>query len=257
MRRGFLPVLVALLADSACAITWNPTMTDPAPNTNRNASTVSRNLASEPRFNGTGIVQTAGGRHGTGCLIGDRWVLTARHFVEGETEGAFVLEGASTPIVRFHSREDTDIAVAELGEPVENYPVVELYDASEEVGKVVYLVGYGLRGEFTGDPAELAKSGRHAVMNTIDEVRDFGGRIGETLVIRYSNANEGALPLEGAVAPGDSGAPVFLEEKGELRLVGQTYGVIPGENGFFFGRVSRYLDWIRSVIAEPAGIQKS
>jgi hypothetical protein len=214
-------------------------------------------LARDPRFSGTGIVKTAKGRHGTGCLIGDRWVLTARHFVEGKVDGTFVLEGATVPIVRFHTREDTDIAVAELGEPVENYPVVELHDAADEVGQAVYLVGYGLRGEFTGDPTELAKGGRHAAMNTIDEVRDCGGRIGETLVIRYKGAGEGALPLEGAVAPGDSGSPVFLEEKGELRLVGQTYGVIPGENGFFFGRVSRYLDWIKSVIAGPARSQKS
>ena len=257
MRPGILLALAAFLADSACAITWNPTMTDPLPNTNRNVSTVSSNLARDPRFNGTGIVRTAKGRHGTGCLIGNRWVLTARHFVEGQADGTFVLEGASVPIVRFHTREDTDIAVAELGEPVDKYPVVELYDGADEIGKAVYLVGYGLRGEFTGDPSELAGGGRHAAMNIIDEVRDCGGRIGETLVICYDGAGEGALPLEGAVAPGDSGSPIFLEEKGELRLVGQTYGVIPGENGFFFGRVSRYLDWIKSVIAGPARSQKS
>ena len=257
MRSLILIALVVLLADAASAITWNPSMTDPLPNTNRNVSTVSSDLARNPHFNGTGIVQTTEGCYGTGCLIGGRWVLTARHFVEGQTNGTFVLEGASVPIVRFHTREDTDIAVAELGEPADKYPVIELYDGEDETGKVVYLVGYGLRGEFTGDPAELAKGGRHAAMNMIDEVRDCGGQIGETLVIRYNGAGERALPLEGAVAPGDSGAPVFVEEKGEFRLVGQTYGVIPGERGFFFGRVGRYLDWIKSVIAGTAPIRKS
>lgn len=232
-------------------------MTDPLPNTDRNISTVSRQLALEDRFNGTGIVETTTGRRGTGCLIGDRWVLTARHFVEGAAGGTFILEGESVPVVHFHTRKDTDIAVAELAQAVSGHPVTELYNGAGEVGRQVYLVGYGLRGEFTGDPAELAQGGRHAAMNTIDEVRDCGGEIGETLVIRYRKASEGALPLEGAVAPGDSGAPVFLEEKGELRLVGQTYGVIPGQNGFFFGRVSRYLDWIKSLMAGPAGNQKS
>ena len=257
MRPWLFLALVAPLADFACAITWNPSMTDPLPNTDRNVSTVSSNLARDPRFNGTGIVRTAQGRYGTGCLIGDRWVLTARHFVYGAEDGTFILEGASVPIIRFHTREDTDIALAELAEAADGYPVAGLYENADEAGRQVYLVGYGLRGQFTGDPAELAKGGRHAAMNTIDEVRDCGGQIGETLVVRYNGAGEGALPLEGAVAPGDSGSPVFLEEKGELRLVGQTYGVIPGENGFFFGRVSRYLDWIRSVIAGPARIQKS
>ena len=257
MRAGLPLALAAAVANSAGAITWNPSMTDPAPNTDRNVSTMASRLAHDPRFNGTGIVRTANGLHGSGCLIGDRWVLTARHFLDGASEGTFVLEGASVPIVRFHTREDTDIAVAELGEAVDRYPAVELYDAADEVGRAVYLVGYGLRGEFTGDPAELAKGGRHAAMNTIDEVRDCGGRIGETLVIRYDGTGDGALPWEGAVAPGDSGGPVFLEEKGELRLAGQTYGVIPGENGFFFGRVSRYLDWIRSVMGGPSPIPKS
>ena len=43
------------------------------------------------------------------------------------------------------------------------------------------------------------------------------------------------------------GTSAFVEDKGELPMLGQTYGVIPGQEEFFLGRVRRHAAWIRSV----------
>jgi autotransporter-associated beta strand protein len=240
--------LVFAASNTSRAITWNPAMTDPAPNTNRNVSTVSFNLAAETRFNGTGIVSVTANA-GSGNLISDQWVLTARHVIAGATNGTFFLEGTNRPIAEFHTRVDSDVALVKLASPVTNYPAVPPYQGTNEVNKDVWLVGYGRHGQFTGNPNELtaAFAGRYAAMNRVALVTNLFGTIGNCLQFNYDGTNAGALPLEGATAPGDSGGPMFMEENGRLWVIGETYGVAPPAPGFYHGRVSAYKDWIRTT----------
>jgi autotransporter-associated beta strand protein len=235
-------------AATASAITWNPTMTDPVPNTNRNVSVVSFNLAAQSRFNGTGIVSVTANA-GSGNLISDQWVLTARHVVAGATNGTIFLEGTNRAIAEFHTRVDSDVALVKLASPVTNYPAVPPYQGSNEVNQQVWLVGYGRHGQFTGNADELstAFAGRYAAMNRVALVTNMGGTIGSCLQFTYDGTNAGALPLEGATAPGDSGGPMFMEENGRLWVIGETYGVAPPAPGFYHGRVSAYKDWIRTT----------
>lgn len=240
--------LLFAVAPAAHAITWNPAMTDPAPNTNRNVSTVSLNLAAEARFNGTGIVSVTASA-GSGNLISDQWVLTARHVIVGATNGTFFLDGTSRPIAEFHTRNDSDVALIKLASPVTTHPAVPPYQGSSEVGRDVWLVGYGRHGQFTGDANELtpAFQGRYAAMNRVALVTNMGGTIGNCLQFNYDGTNAGSLPLEGATAPGDSGGPMFMEENGRLWVIGETYGVAPPAPGFYHGRASAYKDWIRTT----------
>jgi autotransporter-associated beta strand protein len=250
LREILITAVVLIVATNAVqAITWNPTMTDPAPNTNRNISAVSFNLATQTRFNGTGIVSTPFST-GSGNLISEQWVLTARHVVVGATtNGTFFLEGTNRAIAEFHTQVDSDVALVKLASPVTNYPVVPPYQGSSEVGRDVWLVGYGQHGEFTGNPALLSPgfTGRYAAMNRVALVTNLFGTIGNCLQFTYDGTNAGALPLEGATAPGDSGGPMFMEENGRLWVIGETYGVAPPAPGFYHGRVSAYKDWIRTV----------
>ncbi len=249
VRVMLITAVVLIVATNVVhAITWNPTMTDPSPNTNRNVSTVSFNLAAQQRFNGTGIVSVTANA-GSGNLISDQWVLTARHVIAGATNGNFFLEGTSRAIAEFHTQADSDVALVKLASAVTNYPAVPPYQGSNELNQDAWLVGYGQHGEFTGNPALLSSSftGRYAAMNRIAEFRDYAGTVGKVTVIIYDGTNAGALPYEGATAPGDSGGPLFMEQNGRLWVAGETYGVIPGQSGFFHGRVSQYKDWIRTV----------
>jgi hypothetical protein len=222
-------------------------MTDPTPNTNRNISALSGRLGADRRFQGVGIVRSSA-LSATGTLISPRWILTAKHVVAKAKVGSFFLEGTNVPISRFVLHPLADLALGELASEPKGYPLSSLWKGTNETNQPVWLVGYGQHGEFTGHPAELNPrfQGRYAARNRIEDFLFLEG-IGECLRIRYDSGKR-AVEHEGAVAPGDSGSPCFLEEAGQIYLVGVTHGVRPPLEGFFFVRIQPYLPWIQSVL---------
>lgn len=222
-------------------------MTDPSPNTNRNISALSGRLGSDRRFQGVGIVRSSA-LSGTGTLIAPRWILTAKHVVLNSKEGSFNLEGTNIPIVRFIPHPSVDLALGELASEPVGYPLTSFWTHSPEPNQPVWLVGYGQHGQFTGKPAELSArfQGRFAARNRIEDFLFLEG-IGDCLRIRYDAGNQ-AVEHEGAVAPGDSGSPCFVEQGGRIYLSAITHGVHPPLEGFFFVRVQPYLQWIHSVL---------
>lgn len=229
------------------AITWNPSMTDPFPNTNRNVSALSCRLGADPRFEGVGIVRSSA-LSGTGTLIAPRWILTAKHVVLQAKEGSFFLKGTNVPISRFVLHPFADLALGELVRAAEGYPTIPFWTLPTDPKQPIWLVGYGQHGEFTGKPAELSPrfQGRYAARNRIEDFLFLEG-IGDCLRIRYDAGNQ-AVEHEGAVAPGDSGGPCFVDEGGQIYLAAITHGVHPPLEGFFFVRVRPYLRWIQSVV---------
>lgn len=213
------------------------------------------------------------GYTGSGTLIAPDWVLTAGHNLVAATSATFTIDGTayySSQLVLnpgwngdpFHGY---DFGLVHLSEPVSSLTPATLYPGSSELGQVGTYVGYGFKG--TGLTGYQTVDGqKRAFQNMIDG--DFGNPAlvyGSDFDNPHSTAGNsfGAatpLPLEGCVAPGDSGGGVFLTMGSQVYLAGvisfvastdgnpnSGYGDLSG-----FGRISSVMPWIISTIPEPS-----
>ncbi|MGQ9686043.1 MAG: S1 family peptidase [Thiobacillaceae bacterium] len=253
---------------------------------------VDANVPDSP-WAGVGAV-LAGKGHYTGALIGRRHVLTAAHVVKGRllTELAFRINRSEAeplvlPVAAVHIHPGyhgtrraadgfwrDDLAVLELARPApDGVPVYDLYPSPDLVRAMIVFVGHGRGGDGV-QGAHLPGSPRvkRVGYNRIDALLphgptdprpvlflfDFDGpdsgsnRFGPATVT-YASLGPG---LEAAFAGGDSGAPVFVHDRGSWKIAGvasflagreeaasSRYGSIGGGT-----LVPAYLDWIRALL---------
>jgi hypothetical protein len=171
-----------------------------------------------------------------GALITPRWILTS-------ARGASLLQMASLrPPLHLGGRpnaieatfihpdwrqgRDADIALVFLREPVSDITPIALMRERDENEEIVFIVGHG-------------DGRRRAGINTVDRVAD------KTLGAQVKPLAE-ASDLQGAAAPGENGAPAFIERSGKAFLA----GVFSGNEGDWqvFARVSTYADWIEETM---------
>ncbi len=238
---------------------------------------------------------------GHGTLIASHWVVTAAHavnFMKSHAEARYVtINGKRRDVakiilypdyevsseawkklfdqlksgdaVAWKQRYDDamasmhDIALLELKEPVEDVSPIALYRGSAESGQVVEIYGAGATGTDVSGAPDTADH-RGALRRAENRITHASGPW-----IRYVfDCDPSALPLEGAIAGGDSGGPLLIKAHGQWVLLGITHGldgslddVRHARNGdlrqgvcgqtFASTRVSFYARWIDETIHGP------
>lgn len=238
---------------------------------------------------GVGVVENGAGQF-TGAVIGPRLVLTAAHVTSGSPVAniRFRLNLAKGHALAIQARSvhihpgfqgtkkgpdgfwHKDLALIELKQPVPaGVPIYRLSTGQNLLKSMVAFVGYGRGGDGVhgavqpGDPRV-----RRVGYNRIDVLLAGQDHLNDLFLFDFdgtdysSNRFKPDVPLNGSLgtdleatfAGGDSGAPVFIFEAGQWRIVGVA-ALVAGQEGEQgrFGSIAgvtlipAFLDWIREV----------
>lgn len=182
----------------------------------------------------------------------DRIIITAAHLFHKNKTAGVIFNNKLLPIIKIVVHKDYDydkfgshdIAVCLVSGDIglDWYP--DLYDNTDEQGKLCSKSGFGATGTFLSGVNSSGGS-RRAGSNFIDSTDNF-------MIFCSPSAFKDRTELEFLIAPGDSGGGLFIGD----RLAGIHSGVIedkPNAGKSKYGavsghtRISVYKDWINNV----------
>lgn len=204
---------------------------------------------------------------GSGCcvLIAPDIMITAAHVVYDTQKISVIVPNADNVTVDYifipvAYKEDAeanrfsmyDVAICHLSKPIsiDFYP--ELYQKTDEVGKVCSMAGFGRTGSFRSSTRK-SDNKKRAGSNIIDKI--FKGQLLCTV------GNTDMTSLEFLICQGDSGGGLFIDKKlaGINSAIMASDGVLDGDQGdeSVHTRISTHYDWIKEVIKYIGIIEKT
>jgi secreted trypsin-like serine protease len=160
---------------------------------------------------------------GEGILVASRWVLTSAGIGKSVRDMKPRPKVAGVEVEEVHVRGD--IALLQLKAVPRDLPVTALYRGRDEAGLTVAIVGHG-----------NTDGKKRAAINTVDRV--------ETARLQIQvKVGEERSDLQGALVPGDLGAPAIAETADGFRVVGIATSVAV-DGWETYARVSSFAAWI-------------
>jgi len=260
-KRGFIFSCVLAVAATLVISSSAATIRDDAPDSAYLA------LGAQSDFAAVGSLVAGSFYNGSGILIAPNWVLTAAHLLLFSSTATFSISGTTysssavyhDPAWNGYGTNGGDFGLVKLSTPVTNIMPATLYTGGTELGLLGTYVGFGATGTGVTGYHLPPDGNRRAFQNTIDTSFNNSAQVFGSLFINPHDPAAGTpQPLEGCVAPGDSGGGAFVQVGTQFELAGviSFVGYTNGTGNSIYGNVTGAssipagLPWMSSIIPD-------